>query len=212
MASSLQIEMPRIKHRYSDGLKRAKVAEWTVNYNDVFKMNYFVLLCREWLIEQGYVTRDDSLFPETMYSERISPGGREIWIRWRCSKDGIKNSPYKSGLYRYDLDIDFHALTLKKVEVMHKGQKYDADKGEVEVNCRANFIFDSRKEIENHWLLKHFKTMLQKKFWRGKIEYHQGALYTEAYRFQEAVKAYLKIDTYLPEKEGSEFWQKRVPD
>jgi len=199
------IAMPSLKHRYT-GQEYLKVTYWLLNYKDVFSMNYLYLLMHEWMIEEGYCTRADEEFAERMYLERITPGGKEIWIRWRMQK----KDPQGSKLFRWDLDIDFHVLTLKDVEVMHKGQKFKADKGEVEVTCQANLVIDPEQEWENHWFLKHFKKLVIYRLLKNRLEWHRLNLWEEAYRLQEALKTYLKLETYLPEREGAEFWAKKT--
>lgn len=200
------LAIPSLKHRYS-GQEYIKVTSWLLNYKDVFDMKYLYLLMHEWMIEEGYCTRADEEFPEKMYLERITPAGKEIWIRWRMRK-----VPYekRTKLFRWDLDIDFHILTLKEVEVMHKGQKFKADKGEVEITCQANLVIDPDREWEKHWFLKHFKKLIIYRLFKNKLEWHRLNLWEDAYRLQEAVKTYLKLETYLPEREGGEFWAKRT--
>ncbi len=198
---------PSISHRYT-GVEQDEIANWKVNHTDVCSFKYLVMLLHEWLVEEGYASRSDKDFPETIYVERVSTFGREIFIRWRCVK--------KTGdsLFNYAFDIEFHTVGLKEVEIMHKGQKFKADKGEVEVALVANLLIDPERTWENHWLLKYFKkTMLGPKgLLITKRKLHQKLLEGEANRFQDAIKTYLKLDTYLPERENKEFWAKKTPE
>ncbi len=197
---------PSVRHRYT-GIEMDQIADWVVNHTDVCSFKYLVMLLHEWLIEEGYASRKDSDFPETIYVERVSTFGKEIFIRWRCVKTGTGDS-----LFHYAFDIEFHTLGLKEVEIMHKGQKFKADKGEVEISLNANLLIDPERKWENHWLLKHFKKTLLNTTLKPKRKWHQGMVEKEAYRFQEAVKTYLKLDTYLSEPENQEFWQKKTPE
>ncbi|MBI4450406.1 hypothetical protein HY642_00390 [Candidatus Woesearchaeota archaeon] len=195
-----------LTHRYTDyGADFFNLANYAVTYKDVFSMSYFYLLMHEWLVDEGYATRSDEKFPETFYLQRENPQfGKELWIRWRLQKN-----PMGSKLWRYDLDIDMHILGLKEVEVVSKGQKLKMDKGEVEVRVAANLVYDYENGFKNHPVLKDFRKAIFVWLLKKQFGQHKRGLISEAYRFQEALKTYLKLETYLPEREFAEFWAKR---
>lgn len=199
--------MPELKHRY-EGLKRETVASYTVNYKDVFSLSYLYMLMHEWLCEQGWATRADEDFPEVQYLQKERPAGREIWARWRLDKNPFPGSNQK--FWWYMLDIDIHVLTLKEVELVVKDKKLKADKGEVEVNVVANLIIDKEKEWDKNPWLKPFKEFFLKKFMLKKKEQLKKQLYNEAYDLQEAIKHYLKLETFTEAVKGKEFWAKRT--
>lgn len=201
---------PIIKHRYTDfGKDKLELAKYSVNYKDVFSMGTFYSLLHEWLVDEGYAPRADDKFQEISYVQRENPAlGKEVWVRWRLSK--IPDEASK--LWRYDLDIDMHTLGLKEVEFVHKGAKLKADKGEVEVAVVANLILDYEKAWAKHPWLKNYKEFIINKLLRSKFGLHKKTLFTDAMRFQEAIKTYLKIETYLEAKEFEEFHPKRPPE
>jgi hypothetical protein len=197
--------MTEIKHRLAKyGADVVPIATFLVNYKDIFSFSYLYTLMHEWLVEEGYAPREDSEFPEVYYLERQNPvAGNEFWIRWRTAK-----KPYNTSLWLYFIDIDIHAFTMKKAELILAGKKYEVDKGEIEVNIAANLITDPDKKLEAP-LLRQFKRLVLRGIFRKRWEDHKNALYRDVFRLQEAVKTYLKLETYLPEKELAEYWMRR---
>jgi hypothetical protein len=201
----MPVKQPNVKHRYT-GLDRDQVAKYTVKYKDVFSMKYLYYLMRVWLIEEGWVTREDEEFPEAHYVQRDTPAGKELWVRWRPMKDP---PGMKYGFWKFAMDVDMHILGLKETAMVWKGQKVEADKGEVEIVVTANLLFDYSKAWEKSpW--GPFK-----KLWINRIEKRtktmlRNMLIQESYRFRDAMATYLKLETFLPEREGAEFWAKRT--
>jgi len=196
--------MTELKHRLAKyGKDLTNVARFLIDYKDIFSLSYLYKLMHEWLVEEGYALRADEEFPEVFYLQRDTPHGLEYWIRWRLLK-----KPYKTSLWCYALDIDMHAYMMKKVELILAGKKYEVDKGEIEIEVQGNLIVDPDKKIEKS-LLRSFKPLIVKSLLRKRFEDHRIALYKDVYRFQDAIKTYLKLETYLPEKELSEYWMKK---
>jgi len=183
-----------------------EITKFTVVYKDVYSWSYFYKLMHEWLLENGYCSPDDQDFKEILYEHIDRPFGAEIWLRWRLEKS--ETGPYKE-LFKYFLDINFHILGQKEVEVVSGGKKYKADKGELEVEAIAYLAQDPDKKVENHWLGKHFQDFVFKVFLKKKVKQHKKQLAYDMQRLNEAIKNYLKLEAYLPERELSEFYQKR---
>lgn len=198
--------MALIEHRYKD-LQYEQITEYVVNLKDIFHLDNLYLLMHEWLVEHNYATRSDKDFPEKYYLHKEGAGGKEMWWRWRPNRFPLA----KNRLWRFDLDIDVHVLTLKDVEAVISGKKYKAHQGEVEVNVRANLVMDPDKILEKS-MFKDIKKLLYRRFWAQQKEMFKDELYREAFEFRDAINTFLKIETYLPTKEWPEFWPKRVPE
>ena len=181
-------------------------AKFTIVYKDVYSWSYFYKLLHEWLLDNKYCTDKDEDFREILFEQIERSFGTEVWLRWRLTKTEI--GTYKE-LFQYDVDIDFHILGQKEVEVVSGGKKYKADKGELEVGVNAWVTIDPKKKIKEHWLGKHFDDFIFKTFLKKKHKQHRKQLAYEMQRLQEAVKTYLKLEAYLPERELGEFYQKR---
>ena len=119
---------PLITNRYTD-VNAKEVTWYVVNRKDIIHLDNIYLLMHEWLIEHGYVTRFDQDFPEKYFLHKEGPAGKEMWWRWRPSRYPMGNNK----LWRFNLDIDAHVLTLKDGEAVIGGKKYKAHQGEVEV-------------------------------------------------------------------------------
>lgn len=173
---------------------------------DVYSLSYLYRLMHEWLLENGYCGADED-FKEVLYEHIDTGRGAEIWITWRLEKkEGL---PALKGLFAYNVDINFHIMGQKEVEVVVGGKKVKADKGEVEIELIGYLLTDPDKKVKDHWLGKHFSDFIFGVFWKGKAKQNERQLQTDLGKFQEAIKAYLKLETYLPERELPEVWQKR---
>lgn len=173
-------------------------AQFRVKYKDFFHMKKLYIMLHEWLVEFGWCTREDSSFPEVFYLQREhQKRGTELWIWWRMKKK-IEGASYWS----WTMDIDWHIILLKDTQVMHKGVKYDTNWGEVEITIDADLVMDPQKEWDKNWFLKHVNDMFRGRMFKAELEKHKIELYRETYRFQEAIKSYLSMKTYLPEPEA----------
>ena len=201
--------MPKIKHRYTDfGKEYLVAAQFKMKHKDYFSWKYLYTLMHEWLVEEGYATRDDTTFPEMQYMHRENQkSGNEVWLYWRLQKQPVPNS-----FFRYDFDVDVHIVLMKDAEIMVEGKKYKVNWGEPEVKVWAKVIFDHKKEWEKSPVMSKLKQVFFKRINKRNFEMHKKQLYQEAYRFQEAVKTYFKLSTYLPEVEGQNYYEtKPVP-
>lgn len=174
----------------------------TVKYKDYFHMKLFYEMLHEWLVEEGWCTREDADFGEDLYLQRENQvSGTELWIWWRLKKKPEGYSSY----YRWEIDIDIHVILMKDVEVVRNNMKFKIHNGEPEIKIFARLVVDAKREWRNHWFLKNFHELYKKRILKPDIAIKRRHLYVEAYRLQEMVKTYLKLRTYIPEQEGQQF-------
>jgi len=210
-----EVEIPNVRHVYTDyGGDFIEVAKYRVKHRHIFNMKYLYIILHEWFIEEGWAHRKDFYFPETfMWKRETQMQGDELWFHWRFSKFPTKQNiligPPGAGFWRYDLRLICHIIHLKSTEVVHQGQKYKTNSGEVEIKVRALLVFDQDRKWTNHWFLKHFKDLWIKRIMFKSFERHRQQLYRDAYRLQEAMKTYLQHTTYLPEPELQRFFKKK---
>jgi len=197
--------MPRLKHRFDDFLHINAVPGVTIKHKDYFHMKDMYEIMHEWLIDEGWATRADETFPERFYYQReTQKAGRELWIFWRLEK--FPYNTYNS-YYKFFLDIDFHIILMKDVEVVRHGLKYKTHHGEPEIRFTSNVIMDWQGKWAKNWFLKHVHEAFRKRIFWKELDTHKRELYRETYRFQEMLKTYLKLSTYLPEPEGEQFYR-----
>ena len=180
--------------QYKDAIK-ITVARFTLKYRDFFNMKGLYEHLHEWVLENGYATRDDEEFNETLMLERIrQQSGKEIWIWWRLEKK-------PTSFYRYLLNVDYHIVTMTEVEVMHEGKKFKSNKGECELQVSATVVADPEGKWLKHWFLKGIREIFVKRIFRGDLELHQKELYRDAYKMQASVKEFLKLKSFFKEPE-----------
>ncbi len=192
--------MPPIKIP-SEALIQA--ARFRVKYKDIFDLKKFYEDLHLWLEERKWIDFEDgSDHYETFYLEKIDMGGfKEMWMRWRPMKIPIENS-----YYRYWLDLDFHCLGIKDVEVVKEGKKFSAHKGEVELTVTAFIELDYQGQWSKHPFLKFFNQIFPKRiFRRALFEEHKREIYREAYEMQNWIKRWFKLKRYLPYEEIKSF-------
>ncbi len=197
-----------IKHRFSDfGKERIDVASWVIQVRDAYNLMYAYTMIHDWIVEEGWASRDDAKFSETYYIQRSHPtAGKEIWMRWRLEKQPPGT---KGKLFTYMMDLDFKVIGLKDTEIAWKGQKVKADRSEFELSCRAALIIDKSKEWEKS-PFKRIKELYTRRVLKQTILVHRKAIYSDAYRLRDLVMGYLKLETFMPVKEAGEFFVKRT--
>jgi len=193
--------MGKIKHRYHGQVYREVVTDTRIKHRDKFHMRYTYMLAHEWLLEHGYIkSRSDPDFPETLYLHRFTQkAGQEMWVWWRIQKS-------MNSFVRYDLDIDWHVIGLKEIEVIHNGLKYKAHNGEPEFKIYAKIVIDPGMKWSKNWFLKGVFDVFWRRMYKVQLDNFRRDLFRDTFRFKEAMKTYFKLKTYLPEPEGDRFW------
>ncbi len=183
--------------------KVMRAAYWRIKHKDVFHMKNLYIMMYEWLVEQGWSERDEE-FPEISYLQNeAAQGGTELWIFWRCEKDPFKGrAPHGySKFFKWRIRVDFHVILLKDIEVMHQGQKYKTNSGEVEMKIWAEQHLDPEGDWDKHPFLRNWINIFRGRLLKEEAETLKLELYREAYRLQDAVKTYLKLKRWYPEPE-----------
>lgn len=170
---------------------------------EVFNLPYLYFLFHEWLIENGYASRADFKFGEKYFMQRESTAGSEIRVRWRCQKKS------KDDLFIYKLDINWWLVAVKETEIVVKGKKLKANTGECEIKLWPRMILNPDYN-KGEWLPKFINGIFLNRIIKHKREEMRKQLYNDAFRLQEALKTYLKIETYLEEPELKRFFTLRT--
>jgi len=202
-----------IGHTYGERITIPAV-NTRVRFRDNFNMKKLYTIMHDWFIEEGWVKRDDSIWPEHYFLLRETQWGNEMWIWWRFKKvpSAGEGGSGTNNYYRYLLDVFWHIMGAKDVEVMHQGKKFKTNNADLEVVIQSRLEMDYKHEDGKGWrdhaILKHFNEVFHKRFFQGKLQIQKHMLFRETYRLQEVVKNFLGMKMYMPEKEGQEFWPK----
>jgi hypothetical protein len=178
-------------------------------YRDTFNLKYFYLLLHEWFIDNdfavdgdGYPTRSDEDFPETVFIHRNFGSDVQIWWRWRFER------PSPTGpLFRWCVDVDVQILGLKQVETVVNGQKMKVDSAEFEIFITPSLFMTTGRWKKNP-ILAQLKPMLYETVYRKMRNKEKDLFENKMWQLQESVKTYFKLGTYLPERQNQEFHPK----
>jgi len=170
--------------------------QFVIKHKDYFNLKDLYYKLHEWLIENGYASRNDQEYPETLMLERITQEyGKETWLRWRNEKD------VGSKFYKYTLYTDWHIILLKSAEVMHEGVKFKTNWGEVEITINAKVIGDYNRNWQKSPIFSKILPIFWNRIFKKDILMHRKELYRDAYKFQNEIKEFLRLKTFLPEPE-----------
>jgi len=173
-------------------------ATQSIKYEDVFNMKELYKAIRDWLITNSYVTSKSSENMEKYYLEKYNPAGaREIWVWWRTNR-----SPHESKYFKFHMNVDYHVLNMKDVEIMHQGQKLKANKGEVEVMINCWLETEAEVSVEKSFLgLLWLTNWFRKRAYKKQIEAHKDDLKDDFERLQAFIKQFLELKSFLPKTE-----------
>jgi len=203
--SVVRIPMALVRHRYT-GVEYETITRYSVTWKDVFSIEMLYTMLHEWLVDNRYAEKDDSKFPEVLYLQKEEQKGKEIWIRWRPSRFSLSK---RASLFRFDIDIDIHLLGLKEVELLVKGKKITAEKGEVEVNVVANLVKDPEGKWKKHSILGPLRELYIRRIIRQTKRDLEDELYNDAMRMREAITSYLNVEAHIGlEKEARTYFPK----
>ncbi|MDO8480860.1 MAG: hypothetical protein Q7S65_03510 [Nanoarchaeota archaeon] len=186
-----------------------QIEEARIKYNDVFHFKNLYNMVHEYLIDEMWYGRDGPQdYPtsshrdiETFYMERtmqkaLHKGGKQYWIWWRLYKKPLYRY---SGYFEYKLEIEFHGEYIQSVDIMHQGKKIKADKGELEIHLKGKIIrTDLGNKWKDHWLLKHFQDVYEKRILSQDLDKAEKDLWREMYRLQGVIKSYLNLRNFIP--------------
>jgi len=193
-------------------MNEIKIPQAKVKFKDVFNLKNLYVMMHEYLLEEkwfgkeGPVAGDPSKqhrYIEDLYLEKfcqkgLHSGGKEMWIYWRLFK---KPEGRYSGYIKYRLNIDFHGVYLQNREIMHQGKKIKVQWGELEMFFNGAVQTDYKSEWKNHWFLRHWQDIYEKRIISQELEKHEKMLWREIYRLTGVVKRYLDMRVFIPTPE-----------
>jgi hypothetical protein len=164
--------------------------KFEIEHEEVFHLKNLYKLIYEWIGEEGFVsvdTGDDKI--EMLYLDQTKASGeKEHQIWWRAIQ-----VPRGNNYYRYFLKIDYQTLYMKKIEIMHKGQKFSTNKGDIIIKIEAWLQLDYQNKWENHPILRIFDRWFRERFYLEKVKAYRQDLYTITFRLHQNIKQYLQL-------------------
>jgi len=203
-----------IGHAYT-GRLTIPATQTRVRYRQEFHVKNFYMMLHDWFIEEAWVERKDPTWPEHFYLLRETKRGTEMWIWWRFKKipGAGEGSGGHNSYYRFNLDIFWHIVGMKDVEVMHQGKKFKTNYADLELVLDSRLEMDYLHEVGKGWrdskLLAPFNEVFHKRLFKAQLQKLKHDLYRETYKLQDVVKMFLGLKTYLPEVEGQFYTPKK---
>jgi len=194
----------------SEANPRLLAAQFRIKHRDIFNMQQLYNLMHEWVKENQWMDTQDDFegdAHESFYYDKTDLyGNKEIWIWWRLWQfsDG-ESVDTSNSFYRWRMDIDIHAVHMKETEIMHQGKKLKTDSGEVEIKIWAWIEMDYKGEWSKHPILKFFLDVFNLRIFESELDKHKHELYRVAFNFQNYIKKYLRLRTWLPQYDRQEF-------
>lgn len=162
--------MPQKKLIYKE--KLTQVGHW--NYEDVYNMLF------NWIKDHGYALSENN------YKEKLSSAGKEIIIGWEAKK---KITDY----FLYQIELDWHILTMKDAEVEIDGKKTKTNKGELEIVFKGTIIKDYEKKWEDKPFYKFLRGVYEEYIIRKTIDEYEDDLEEQTKELITDLKAFLRI-------------------
>lgn len=163
----------------------------TVQFQEWYKMLY------DWLIRQGF-RHDPSgdLNIEDYHLEIQMAGGtlKNRWIWWRTVK-------HETDMFDYEIKVDFQTIAMKKIEIVHNGQKVDAYSGELNLFIRGTLIVDPNKMWSKNWISQQLYDVIKRKHFTALIEEKKADFYEKVLELYDRAKQSLGLYTVEPRDE-----------
>ena len=152
-----------------------------IKHSGIFNYSDLYLFCYTWLIDEDYLVTEKS------YSEKVSPGGKVVEIRWEARK---KISDY----FRFIIKTNWRIIGMTDVEVQKEGKKIKMNKGTLEITFSAILEKDYEHRWENRPFIKFLRGVYDRYIIRGRIDQHEEKIFKEVDEFIAQVKAFLALE------------------
>jgi hypothetical protein len=166
-------------------------AKFEIEHEDVYHMKNLYKRVYEWLVDEGFTAAEgpsDTLY-ETLYWERTRANDSQEHHIWWRAVDTPRNNAY----YRYFLKIDFQTINMKKIEIMHKGQKFGTNKGDVIIRVEGWLQLDYNDQWKKSGILSMFEQWFRERFYLADWRKYKDDLYLTTYRLHTTIKQYLQF-------------------
>lgn len=152
-----------------------EIARLEVKSTTTFSFPDVYTALHDFMYENGFCNDADAGFPEKFYSEsRTQTKGKEIWVWWRFKKpySGTGGSSFVNVL----IDIDFHGIGIRDLEIMYNDKKIGVNKGKIEIVIRGRFEIDPNDKLKKSFIGSFMDSFINK-YWRKELlDYRQDVV------------------------------------
>lgn len=153
-----------------------------VKYTGIFSFNDFYKFCYDWLKEETGLD-----IAEEKYVEKLKGDTKDIDIAWKGTR---KITDY----FKFEMDVSFRILGLKKVEITKENVKVETNTGSVEIKMKSTLIRDYEGKFEKDAIRKFLRGIYEKWVITSRIEEMEGKLIGDSDEFLGQAKAYLDLE------------------
>jgi len=134
-----------------------------------------------WFRDRHYKIAEDS------YNEKIQSNGKEVTATWKSTR---KVTDY----FKFLVQMDWHILGMKDVEVEVDGKKKKTQNGEVEIIFKGILIKDYEKRWEDKPLWKFMRGIYEKHVIRATVDEFEDDLEDDVREIIGDLKAFLQLE------------------
>ena len=110
-----------------------------------------------------YFTDENYDIAETKYVEKVEGETKDLEIIWNATKE-------VSDYFKYEINLTWVILGMKKVKVKKDGQEIYMDSGTLEIKFTASLVKDYENRWENNPFLKFMRGIYDRYIIRSRIE------------------------------------------
>ncbi len=156
---------------------RINKKKYTFNLDDLYKH------CHDWLVWKDYAV------VEKKYAEKILPGGKNIEIKWVCTKNIDEYS-------RFEIDVTWGFYGINDIKAVKEGKEVAMQHGEIDIYVSALLVLDWQSKWEESAFLTFLKSFYEKYLYVGTLGRLKKELWKEGWGFFNELKAFVELYTY----------------
>lgn len=153
-----------------------------VKYTGIFSFNDFYKFCYDWLKEETGLD-----IAEEKYVEKLKGDSKDIEIAWKGTR---KITDY----FKFEVDVSFRILGLKKVEITKENVKVETNTGSVEIKVKSTLVRDYEGKFEKDAIRKFLRAIYEKWVITSRINEMEEKLIGDSDEFLGQAKAYLDLE------------------
>ncbi len=149
----------------------------------VFPLKELYQHMKDWFDDEGFDVT------EKKYQEKIKPSGREIEIKWECTKEIDEYSMYV-------IKLTYKTIGINDIKIKQEGQDVKMQTGELSVKVTAELVLDYNEKWEQHPFVKLLQSFYEKYLYAGTITTMKNELWDKAWKCHKEIKSYLNLYKY----------------
>jgi len=126
---------------------------------------------------------------EKEHKEKTTAKGREIKMKWECTRDVDEYS-------RFEIDVEWEMYGINDVSMKHEGKDLKLQTGNIVIFVSAILVTDYSGKWETSRLNVFLKSFFEKYLYAGVVETLKTELWREGWDFYNELKAYLNLYNY----------------